>query len=166
MKFDRRSLLALAVAGGLIAVPMNMGVATASPSIISIRLDDEHYEHFEHMHRALNRLREARDELSSAEDIFKGHREEALDHVNHAIHEVEDGLREQGENIDKTVLSPSTIKLDDDEKYPHLRHALNKLHEAREQLDQADAIFHDHRQKAIDETDHAIHQIDDAINHG
>ena len=46
------------------------------------------------MRHALHDLRQARDSLSAAEEIFKGRREEAIKHTDEAIHEVEEALKE------------------------------------------------------------------------
>lgn len=140
MKRMNGSLLVLAMAGGLAAVPVLSNGArllSGPPSGASL-LDDEQGK-FPHMHRALARLREGREELVNAEPIFEGHRVEAIGKVDAAINEVKTGLTEQGEKTD-AAMSRAGSQLDD-EKYPHLSHALRSLREAREALKNAEPIF-------------------------
>jgi ElaB/YqjD/DUF883 family membrane-anchored ribosome-binding protein len=59
-------------------------VPTARP------LDD-----YPHLHGALDRLREARDELKSADPVFHHHRDNALEHTKAAIKQLDDVLHEQ-----------------------------------------------------------------------
>ena len=152
-----RSLLAAAVAGGLCG---GVGVVHARSS--NYAPSAQRLIKYEHMHKALEHLREARKQLQDAEDIFHGHKGEALDHVDHAIKHAEEGLKEQGEAANPTHL-PAAIKLAE-ERFPHVHHALDRLREARSELDSADKIFGGHREKAIEETDHAIHQLEEGIH--
>jgi hypothetical protein len=171
MNLKTRSLLAFAIAGGLVAVPLgnSMAALPVGAAAQDRRLDDDEHHHdddhhhrFEHMHKALVSLREGRKQLEDAEDVFKGHREEALDHVDHAIKQVEDGLREQGEKIDDVAVTPAKTPLDD-ERFPHLRRALDRLHDAREQLQAAEDVFKGHRDEALEQTNKAIQQIEEAM---
>jgi hypothetical protein len=159
-------MIALSLAAALSAIPFSTVRATppGSGAPAAVRMDDD-YHHYPHMHRALDRLREARSELDQAEDIFKGHKAEAEDHVDRAIEQVKTGLEEQGEKTDAAVGSPAANKLDDDH-YPHLHHALDALNHARDELQSAEDIFKGHRDAALDQVDRAIHQIEDAIREG
>lgn len=162
-KTMNQPLIKLSLAASLAAIPFSTTLATPpTPGVVHF---DDDYQHYPHMHRALDRLHEARRELEDAEDIFKGHKEEALDHVDHAIQEVKTGLEEQGEKTDAAVGVPAPRSLDDDQ-YPHLHHALDALHHAKDELQKADDIFKGHRAAALDQVDRAIHQIDDAVRAG
>jgi hypothetical protein len=152
-----RSLLVAAVAGGICG---GVGFVQAGNSNNSQAQHLAEHWKYSHMHRALEHLHEARHELESAEDIFRGHKEEALGHVDAAIGHVIDGLKE---NHDEATLPgdlPSANKL---ERYPHLHGALDRLREARKELEDADHIFGGHREHAIDETDRAIHQLEEGL---
>ncbi|HEY1922555.1 MAG TPA: hypothetical protein VGG44_07290 [Tepidisphaeraceae bacterium] len=59
----------------------------------------------------------------------------------------------------------SVQKLDDD-RYPHMRHALRDLHTARETLLEAEPRFKGHRDKAIEHVDQAIQECEDALAEG
>jgi phosphoketolase len=150
-----RSLLATAVAGALCG---GVGLVQAGPSTISHSA--QRLARHEHMHAALEHLREARKQMDDAEDIFHGHKGEAVEHVDNAIKHVEAGLKEQGEAAIPAELPPAR-KL---ARFEHVHHALDRLREARTELDNADKIFAGHREKAIEETDHAIHQLEEGIH--
>jgi hypothetical protein len=61
--------------------------------------------------------------------------------------------------------NPSAQKLDE-ERYPHMRHALRDLHTARDSLKDAEPRFKGHRDKAIEHVDQAIHECEDALAEG
>ncbi len=152
-----RSLLAAAVAGALCG---GVGLAQAGSSTHS--QGARQLARHEHMHLALDHLREARKQLEDAEDIFHGHKGEALDHVDHAIKHIEEGLKEQGESAMPARLPPA-VKLDE-KRFPHVHRALDRLREARKELDAADRIFAGHREKAMEEADRAIKQLEEGIH--
>ena len=151
-----RSLLAAAVAGSLCCGVGLVQAGSSSNSQAPQRLE----KRFPHMRLALEHLREARKQMEDAEDIFHGHKGEAVEHVNNAIRHVEEGLKEQGEAAIPAEL-PAAVKL---APFEHVHHALDRLREARAELDNADKIFGGHREKAIEETDHAIHQLEEGIH--
>lgn len=66
--------LGLALLSGLAVYPLATRTARA----------DEH-EHNPRIHRALDALRDARDELREAPHDFHGHKQEALDSIDRAI---------------------------------------------------------------------------------
>jgi len=150
-----RSLLAAAVAGALSG---GVGLVQAGPSI-DTHQGARNLARFEHMHKALEHLREARKQMEDAEDIFHGHKGEAIGHVDNAIGHVEAGLKEQGESAMPARLEPAR-KLG----FEHVHHALDRMRDARAELDAADKIFGGHREKAIEETDRAIHQLEEGIH--
>ena len=51
------------------------------------------YEHHHHIHHAIHELKEARKELKEAAHNFGGHREKALEAVDHAIKQLELALK-------------------------------------------------------------------------
>jgi tetratricopeptide (TPR) repeat protein len=154
-----RSLLVLAVAGGLCG---GISFVQAGGPIQRAQQLDEHHYKYEHMHNALHLLHDARQELEQAEDIFAGHRKDALDHVDQAIKHIQDGLKEQhDEEAALPSALPAVINLD--EKYPHMRKSLDLLHQAYDELDKADHIFQGHREDAMDHCNKAIKQVEDGI---
>lgn len=154
MSRSKRTLIVAAVAAGLCGgIGFVQAGAPAQAPVV-------HLARFEHMHHALEKLREARHEMDIASDIFRGHKAEALDHVDQAIHAAEEGLREQHDLSAAPARLPGAAPL---EKYEHIHRALDLLHEARSELDGAEHIFGGHRDKAMEHTDRAIHQLEDAI---
>jgi hypothetical protein len=162
MKALKQSLLTAAIVGGLCG-GVGLVRAGASSSAQGVQnLDDDHWK-FPHMHHAMASLREARKDMDDAEDIFKGHKQDAIDHVDGAIHAVEAGLKEHDDEAALPAALPSACNLDD-EKFPHMRHALDRLKNAKEELEAAEPIFAGHRDEAIEHTDKAIKQIEDGIH--
>ena len=156
----KRSLLAAAIATGICGGVHFVLAGASNTAPAAQQLDEGHWRH-PHMHRALEHLHEARHELEQAEDIFRGHREESLAHVDYAIKEVEIGLREQHDEATLPADLPAANKL---ARFPHMHAALDLLHEARTELDASEKVFGGHRDKAIEETDHAIKQLDEGIH--
>jgi hypothetical protein len=160
-----RSLLAAIVAGGLCG---GVGFVQAGSSTGGVypgvqKLDDEHW-HYPHMHHALVNLREARKELEQSEDVFRGHKDEAIDHVDKAIHAIQDGLHEQhDEEAALPAASWSAVNLDDDH-FPHMHLALERLKDAKHELEASESIFAGHRDEAISHTERAMKQIEDALH--
>jgi len=155
-----RSLLAVAVAGGLCGGVglVHAGILNGAPS--AQRLDDEKNPHMKH---ALAHLQYARTELAAAGGAFKAHSAEVLAAVDSAVKEVQAGLREQGDSIDVPADGPP-IERDVDAKFPHLHHGLDRLIEARVELAAAETIFAGHRDKALDSTDDAIRLVENDIH--
>jgi hypothetical protein len=155
-----RNALALVVAGGLCG---GVGFVQAGPCAglqAAQRLDEGHWKHV-HMHNAMASLQEARHELESAEDVFRGHRDEAIEHVDHAIKEIREGLHEQHDEAALPADLPAPRRL---ERFPHMHRAMEKLQDALTELNAADKIFGGHREEAIDHTGKAIAQLQDGIH--
>ena len=162
-----RSLLTVAVAGGLCGgitfVQIGSAKAESASGLPSAqRLEDEHWK-YPHMHHAMESLREARKELDLSEDVFHGHKQDAIDHVEAAIKTIQKGLKEQSDEAALPATLPPARNLDDDH-YPHVRHALERLKDAKTELEAADHIFAGHRDEAISHTDKAIKQLEDALH--
>jgi hypothetical protein len=68
-------------AGALLAAPAN----TPAAPVLAAPPMPEH----PHIHEALESMRAAHRHLEQAEPIFQGHREEAIKHLDAAIHEAE-----------------------------------------------------------------------------
>jgi hypothetical protein len=152
-----RSLLAVAVAGGLCG-----GIRLAHggfPNLIQSvqRLDDEKNPHMKHA------LAHPKAELEAAGGAFKAHSAEVIASVDAAIKEAETGLKEQGDSTDVPADAPPRER-DSDAKFPHLHHALDRLVEARVDLAAAETIFAGHRDKAMDATDNAIRLVENDIH--
>jgi hypothetical protein len=61
--------------------------------------------------------------------------------------------------------TPAAQKMDDDH-YPHMHEALRDLRAAKDALKDADPRFRGHRDKAMDATDSAIHECEQALAEG
>jgi hypothetical protein len=158
-----RSIVTAAVAGGLCG---GIGLVQAGSSInvpAFQRLDDEHWK-YPHMHHAMASLRDARKDLDVAEDIFKGHKQDAIDHVEAAIKTIQVGLKEQHDEEAALPSAVSSARNLGDDSYPHMRHALDRLKDAKTELEAADHIFAGHRDEAISHVDKAIKQIEDGLH--
>ena len=85
-----KSLLVALISAGIGAGTIQIVQTAAQAGTPSVRrMDDDNYPH---MRKALHDLRAARDSLSDAEPIFKGHRDKAIDHVDQAIQQCQDAL--------------------------------------------------------------------------
>jgi hypothetical protein len=153
-----RTVLAAAIAVG--GVGMVRADAFFSANAGAQRLTGGAEEHWKypHMHHALGALAEARKDLDDAEDIFHGHKQDAIDHVEGAMKEIRTGLKEKNDETIEQLPAPSRLG-----EYPHMHHALERLKFARKELDNADAIFGGHRDDAIEHTDKAIKQIEEGL---
>jgi hypothetical protein len=159
MKRFNRSLL-IAAAVGTFGAGVGFVQAGFSKNLPGVQqLDEPKWKH-PHMHRAIAALLDARSEIQNSEDIFRDRREEAISHIDRAIEQIHQGLREQG---DDEAAAPGNSARQLDEHYPHLRHALDSLHEARTELDAAGKIFGGHRDDAIQHVDLAIHRVEESI---
>ncbi len=118
--------------------------------------------HHPHLHHALRELREARTELKEAKHDFGGHREKALKATDAAIEQIDKALRAAGDNIKGGgKFDPGVYKEYD--HHPHIHHALHELREARTELKEAKHNFGGHREKALHDVNHAIEQLDLAL---
>ncbi len=159
MKWFNRSMLVVCVAGGLSA-----GAGIAAPAFSgnapAVRPLEEHWKH-PHMHHAMASLKEARSELESAEEIFRGQRDKAIEEVDAAMKHVEAGLREQHDFVSLPSDLPQASHL---ARFEHMHHARELLHSAREELDSADKIFGGHRDEAIMHVDKAIKHVEEGLH--
>jgi hypothetical protein len=160
MNWINRSALALAVGASLCAGGPLTAAVTDVPR--PARLDADHWK-FKHMHEALAALHEAHKDLEDADDIFHGHKQDALDHIDAAMHAIHDGLKEQSDDeaVLPSVAHPAS-PLED--HFPHVRHAQERLKEAKRLLEAAEPVFAGHRDEAISHVDKALRQLDDALH--
>jgi hypothetical protein len=99
-----RALLTLAMAGGIAVAalpsadtgldPQNKSgfttQSTTQPTTQSTtKAGAQTAQHPSHLHAALHELKQARHELKEAKHDYGGHREKALEAVDHAIHQLE-----------------------------------------------------------------------------
>ncbi len=149
MRALKRSLLAIAVTGGLYT---GVGSARAADT-----------EKFPHMHHALAHLRYAKDELTAAGGAFKARSAETIASIDFAIKEIDDGLKGEGDSSDTPADSALTDR-DSEANFAHLHHGLDRLTEARVELENAETVFAGHRGKAINSVDNAIRIVEDSLH--
>ena len=80
-----------------------------------------------------------------------------------AIKEIEEGLKSEKDQSETPADAPLPSR-DSNSKFPHLHHALDRLTEARVELETAETVFSGHRDKALDETDNAIRLVEDNLH--
>lgn len=158
-RFNRSLVLAVAI-GGLCggAAAVSAGLPAAGQPVQRVNLEHK----YPRMHNALSHLHEARHELESSEEVFKGHRAEALDHVDQAIKHAEEGLREQHDEAANPFVPPAGGRTNL-ARFGHMHAALDHLREAHTELDNAGRIFGGHLEQALEHTNRAIRQLEDAI---
>jgi hypothetical protein len=134
-------------------------------------------EHHPHIHAALRELREAKEELKTAAHDFGGHRADAVDAVEHAIKQLrkalesDPGAREAKRSEKEAGTEASTgeakhgegRQAEQGEHHPHIRAALKELREAKAELETAAHDFGGHRADAIKAVEHAIRQLEKAL---
>jgi hypothetical protein len=113
------------------------------------------------LHIALYELRKARVQLEEAGKKFGGHKAKALKAINAAVAEIEAGLTAIGENT--KGIAPPEGSYKGYRNYPHIRHAIAALVEAREVLQKATHNFGGHRESAIRDIDVALVELRAAI---
>lgn len=117
------------------------------------------------MQKARTNLQGAKAELLAAEHNKGGHRAKALEFVNAAIAEVNQGIRfdrRHNHALDAAVVFTESALPDQ----PHMRAALSNLENARRNLEQATADKGGHRARAIDLVNKAIDEVNKGIAAG
>jgi hypothetical protein len=148
-----RTLVVASACAGLLALLMAGPVAAQ----VVVKKKIEHPR----LHHALFELREARRELETAKHDFGGHRVKAIKAVNAAITQIELCLNAVGEG---TTGLPYEVEIYRKYRtFPHIRHAIQEMREARLALEKAPAIFHGHKKEAIRAINVAINQLELAI---
>lgn len=76
------------------------------------------------------------------------------------------GLAALGAVSYNAAVAPPAARADEkNERHPHIRKALAELKEARKELKEADHDFGGHRVEALKAIDHAIKQLDKALEY-
>ena len=111
-------------------------------------------------------LLQARAQLNAARHNKGGHRVKAIGLINSAIAEVNAGIRfdRRNNHTQFTLGGVSNIAATADQ--PHMQKALDKLREARSNLERATSDKGGHRRKAIEYIDSAIDEVQKGIDAG
>jgi hypothetical protein len=160
MNSINRSLLAIAMAGALGGATSltRAGILSGTSSARQLAEEGEGT----HFHTALAHLRYSKAELLTSEGAKSGREAAILHEVQDAIVEVETGLKEKGQSSETPDDTQLPVK-PSESKHPLLHHALDRLTEARVELQHSEE-FNGHRDKAMIDTDNAIRIIEDALH--
>jgi hypothetical protein len=140
-----RSVFVLSVFSVVLAAP---GAASAQPK-------------YPRMHEALYELKAARLELIQAADDFGGHRLAAVKATEAAIAQIEIALASAGDPFKGVMVDKQVyVKY---KNYPHIHRAIDVLKETRIELTHAKQIFAGHREKALQDVNFAIEQLELAL---
>ncbi len=118
-------------------------------------------EKYPRMIAALGELKEARIEMKEAKNDFGGHKEKALEATDVAIAQMEKALK--AVDVDFAYKAPAKEVYKEYKNFPHIRHALAALRAAHKEMKEAATDFGGHKEKALEAVDHAIDQLDKAI---
>jgi hypothetical protein len=69
-----------------------------------------------------------------------------------------------GSSFDNGGVTPPAARAQKAVRHPHIRHALRELREARKELEAGEKIFGGHRAEALKAVDHAISQLQSALD--
>jgi hypothetical protein len=117
------------------------------------------------MRAARSELQQARAQLQAALANKGGHRVKAIEHVNKAIGYVNDGIiYDRRHNHADASLARAFASLTPDQ--PHMEAALDRLHAAKANLENATSDKGGYRKKAIDEVNKAIDETKKGIEAG
>jgi len=147
MKMSKKTVAALAavvVFGG-----MTVGAPMQAQAHALIHIDLGHHDHPE-LDRALGNLESAQIDLQSRSHHADSHLDKARDLTSHAIDQVQQAFS----SVHRSANA-----------HARLEDALTKLQSARDDLSNAKHEFDGHRQKALDLTNHAIDEVNQALNH-
>jgi len=119
------------------------------------------------MREALQALQQARTDLQQAPPQFAGHRQKAIDLVDHAIQEINTGMqfaaqqgitsRDSGVN-QQSYVQPMASGVNST-SYPMMADAQRALEQARNALQQASHNFGGHRTNALQDVNQAMQEI-------
>ena len=137
-----------------------LGVVALISTFASLALADQPY-----MHAARTNLQQARAQLQVAASNKGGHRVKAIEHVNNAISDVNQGIAfDRHNNHASRGLSEALTPATTDQ--PHMQAALDLLRQARTNLERATSDKGGWRKKAIDEVNDAIDETKKGIDAG
>lgn len=118
-----------------------------------------------YMRAARADLQQARAQLQAAAANKAGHRVKAIEHVNNAIAYVNQGIAYDRSHNHAQSATGEVFALTPPEQ-PHMEAALDKLREARSNLERATSDKGGYRKKAIDEVNNAIDETKKGIEAG
>jgi len=117
---------------------------------------------------AIAALKDARMEMRNAKDEFCGHKADALKATDYAIAQLQDALKYAGAGLMQNDLNKAdyvkvSLSSEPYQRFPRIRAALDSLKAARDEMQNASNDYHGHKQKALDATNDAISQLQQAI---
>ena len=115
-----------------------------------------------HLHHALYEMREADKELTKTTFDFHDSKAIAQTALHKAIVETEKALAAAGDPY--SDYQPAQGIYADYNNHPHLRHALHEMRRAHQELNEASHNFGGHKQKAMQELDVAITEVQKCID--
>jgi hypothetical protein len=156
MKMVRASLLM----GGLFAAMTGLTLWLGAPKA---QAQDKPVTH--PLRMAETELKEARKELEKAPSKFGGHKEEAIEDIDHALKHLErltGWVRTHHKEEWEQEHKDEARAVEKGEKYPRLHAALHELRRAHKYLKESKEEFGDNKQKelALRDLDKAINQLD------
>ena len=111
------------------------------------------------MQTARTNLQQARAQLQRATPNKGGHRAKAIDYINAAISEVNQGINFDRRHNQHAILSPALDQ-------PHMQAALDLLYAAKANLEAASTNKGGHRVKALGYVNNAIDEVKKGIDAG
>jgi hypothetical protein len=139
----------------------NLSYLVGVVALASGYVSDARAEKYPRMVAALGELKEAAKEMKEAKNDFGGHKEKALEATDRAITQMEKAFK--AADIDFAWTAPAKDVYKDYKNYPHIRHALVSLRTAHKEMKEAAIDFGGHKEKAIEAVDHAIDQLEKAL---
>jgi hypothetical protein len=118
------------------------------------------------MAAARTNLQQARAQLNAATSNKGGHRVKAIELINAAISEVNQGIAFDRRHNHATATLENVFGLPASADQPHMQRALDKLRQAKSNLEAATSDKGGHRQKAIGYVNDAIDQVKKGIDAG
>ena len=138
-----------------------LGIVVLVFALAAIALADQPY-----MRAARTNLQQARAQLQAALANKGGHRVKAIDHVNNAIALVNQGMVYDRRHNHAQRLPGEVFNIAAALDQPHMQAALNRLRDAKTNLERATADKGGYRVRAIDEVNKAIDETRKGIDAG
>lgn len=66
--------------------------APVSPTAVPVAVKPVHHEHHQEIHKAMRKLKGAKEELEKASSNYGGHKVKAIEAINHALAELQEAL--------------------------------------------------------------------------
>ena len=144
---------------GLLALAA-VALAVAAPAIGAAQ-HPKSGEVLPHMDAAVAYLNAARVQLQDAEPVFSGHREKAMQHVDAAVKDLEQGINTYlaaHPNAARNQITPEPPPAEG-AQFPRMTGALRLLRQAEAQLNEATPQYNGRRVEGLAETRAAIAEI-------